>query len=83
MANFGPKLLVNPFVKMSVFRLFELFVFIGYKGFFFVLEYRKRHFPGLYYIKKKLKKGPFLDQNHGLTLLEKRQFFDFSNVFSL
>ena len=56
MANFGPKLLVNPFGKMSVFRLFELFVFIGYKGFFFVLEYRKRHFPGLYYIKKKVEK---------------------------
>ena len=32
MANFGPKLLVNPFGKMSVFRLFKLFVFLGYKG---------------------------------------------------
>ena len=32
MANFGPKLCVNPFGKMSVFPLFELFVFIGYKG---------------------------------------------------
>ena len=56
MANFGPKLLVNPFGKMSVFRLFELFVFIGYKGFFFVLEYRKRHFPAPYYKKKKVEK---------------------------
>ena len=31
MANFGPKLWVIPFGKMSVFWLFELFVFIGYK----------------------------------------------------
>ena len=48
MANFGPKLLVNRFGKMSVFRLFELFVFIGYKGVFFDVQDRKRHFPGLY-----------------------------------
>ena len=48
MANFGPKLLVNRFGKMSVFRLFELFVFIGYKGVFFYVQDRKRHFPGLY-----------------------------------
>ena len=34
MANFGPKLWVNPFGKMSVFRLSELFVLIGYKGVF-------------------------------------------------
>ena len=33
---------------------------------FFVLEYRKGHFPMLYCGKKKLEKGPFLDQNHGL-----------------
>ena len=32
MANFGPKLWVNPSGKMSVFRLSEHFVFIGYKG---------------------------------------------------
>ena len=52
MANFGPKLCVNPFRKMSVFRLSELFVFIGYKG----VEYRKRHFTGLYCLKKKVGK---------------------------
>ena len=53
MANFGPKLWVNRFGKMSVFRPFELFVFIGYKGVFFDVEYRKRHFPSLYCLKKK------------------------------
>ena len=43
----------------------------------FVLEYRKRHFPGLYCLKKKFEKWPFLFQNHELTPLEKCQFFDF------
>ena len=44
----------------------------------FVLEYRKTHVPGLYYLKKKkLKNCPFLNQNQGLTPLEKCQFFDF------
>ena len=53
MANFGPKLWVNPFGKMSVFQVSKLFVFIGYKGVFFDVEYRKRDFPGLYCLKKK------------------------------
>ena len=54
MAIFGPKIWVNPFEKMSIFRLFELFVFIAQKGVFFVLEYRKRHFAGLYCLKRKV-----------------------------
>ena len=49
---------------------------------FFVLEYHNRHFPGLYCLKKKkFERLPFLDQNHGLTPLEKCQFFDFLNFF--
>ena len=31
----------------------------------------------------KLEKWPFLDQNHGLTPLEKCQFFDFLNFLFL
>ena len=73
---FGLKPLVNPFGKMSIFRLFESLVFIAQKGVFFFLEYHKRHFPGIYCLKKKLEKWRFLDQNHGLTQLEKWQFFD-------
>ena len=53
MANFVPKLWVIPFGKISVFRLFELFVFIGYEDVFFDVENRKRNFPGLYCLKKK------------------------------
>ena len=38
------------------------------------------HFPGLYSLKKKkIQKWPILHQNHGLTPLEKSQFFDFLN----
>ena len=55
-AIFGPKPWVNPFRKMSNFRLFELLLFIPQKGIFFVLEYRKSHFPGLYCLKKKVEK---------------------------
>ena len=52
---------------------------------FFVLEYRKRHFPGRYCLKKKLTKWPFLDQNHGLSPWEKCQFSTFltSRFYSL
>ena len=47
MAIFGPKPRVNPYGKMSIFRVFEHFVFFGLERRFFVLEYRKRHFPGI------------------------------------
>ena len=43
MAIFAPKQWANPFGKMSIFRLFQLFLFIAQKGVFLVLEYRKRH----------------------------------------
>ena len=84
MAIFGPKPQINPFGKMSIFRLFELVVFIAQKCFFFVLEYRKRHFPGLYCLRKKSwKNGHSSEQNHGLTPLEKCQFFDLLNLLFL
>ena len=56
MAIFGLKLWVNPFGNMSIFRLFELVVFIAQKGLFFVLEYGKRDFPGLYCLKRRVGK---------------------------
>ena len=51
MAIFGPKPWANPFEKMSIFRLFER-LFYSLERCFFVVEYRKRHFPGLYCLKK-------------------------------
>ena len=59
MAIFGPNPWVNPFGNMSIFGLLESLVFIAQKGVFSVLEYRKRHFPGLYCLKKKLGKMAF------------------------
>ena len=76
MAIFGPKPWVNPFGKMSIFWSFSTSCFYSLKGRFFVLEYPKRNFPGLYFLKKKnLEKRPFLDQNHGLTPVKKRSIF--------
>ena len=80
MVIFGTKPWVNPLGKMSIFQVFELF-FYSLEGRFFVVEYRKGHFPGLYCRKKKMEKWPFLVQNHGLTPLKQCQFFDFLNVF--
>ena len=75
MAIFGPKRWVN-------FSTFSTSCFYSLERPFFVLEYRKRHFPGLYCLKKKmLEKWPFFDQNHGFTPFEKCQFLDFFNVF--
>ena len=55
MANFVPKLWVNPFEKMSLFRLFRLF-FCRLQRRLFDVEYRKRHFLGPYCPKKKVGK---------------------------
>ena len=63
------------------FSTFSTSCFYSLERRFFVLEYRKKYFPGLYCLKKKLEKWPFLDQNHGLTPLEKCQFFEFSTSF--
>ena len=81
MAIFGPKPWVNPFGKMSIFRLFELLVFIVQKGVFLFQNIVKDIFLAYIAFKKKLEKWPFLDQNHGLTPFEKCQFFDFLDVF--
>ena len=48
MASFGAKAWTNPFGKMSIVRRFQLVVFVALKGVFFVVEYHKTHFPGIY-----------------------------------
>ena len=68
---------------MVIFILLN-FLFLYPRNEFFVLEYRKRHFPCLYFLRKKVEKnGHFLAQNHGLTPLEKCQYFDFLNFVFL
>ena len=81
MVVFGPKPWVNPLEKMSIFRLFKLLVFIAQKGIFSFQKIVKDIFLAIIALKKKFEKWPFLDQNHGLTLLEKCQFFDLLNFF--
>ena len=68
MAILGAKPWVNPFGKMLIFQLFELIVFIVWKGVFF-FRISKIYFPGLYCLQKKVGKNPHLDQNHGLSPL--------------
>ena len=84
MAIFGPKPCVNPFGKMSIFRLFELLVLIAQKGVYSFQNIVKDIF--LAYIAKKktkLEKWTFLDQNHGFTPFKKFEFFDFLNFLFL
>ena len=83
MAIFGPKPWVNPFGKISIFRLFELLVFIAQKGIFLFQNIVKDIFLVFMRKKKKLQKWPFLNLNNGLNPLEKCQFFDFLNFLFL
>ena len=66
MAIFSPKPWVNPYGKISIFRLSERVVFIGYKAVFLFWDIVKHIFLA-YIAKKDMEKGPFFDQNHGLT----------------
>ena len=83
MAIFGPKPWVNPFGKMSIFRVFELLVFIPYTGVFSSRISQKTFSWPVFPKKLKLEKWLFLGQNHGLTPLEKCQFFEFLNFLIL
>ena len=83
MAIFGPKPWVNPFGKMSIFRLVELLVFIPYKGAFSFYIIVKVIFLTNIALKKKLEKWRYLDQNHGFTPFEKLQFLDILNFLFL
>ena len=65
MAFFGQKPWVNLLGKMAIFGLFKLLVSVAEKGLFFVTEYRKRHFPGLYCLKKSSKNGHFWTKTMG------------------
>ena len=55
MVIFGPKPRVDPFGKKLIFDCLNFF-FYSLKRRFFVLQYRKSHFPGLYCVKRKFGK---------------------------
>ena len=83
MAIFGQKPWINPFGKMSSFRLFKLRVFFGLEKRFFVLEYSKRHFPGVYCLKKKSWKMANFKPKPWVNPFGKCQFFDFLKLLFL
>ena len=74
MAIFGPKPWVNPFGKISTFRLFELLVFIAQKGVFSFQNNIKDIFLA-YIDKKKIEKWPFLDQKPWVNPFKKISIF--------
>ena len=80
MAIFWPKPWVTPLEKSQFFDVLNLF-FYGLERRFFLLEYCKTPFFVLCCFKKKMEKWPFFDQNHGLTPLEKSQFFALFELF--
>ena len=75
MAIFGPKPWVNPFGKNMNLSTVSSSCFYSLERRFFVLEYRKTYFRGLYCLKKNLETWPLLDQNHGLTPWAKMSIF--------
>ena len=75
-----------PLWKNVNFSTFSTSCFYCLEKGFFVLEYPKTHktyFPDLYCLKKNIEKWQSFDQNHELTPLEKRLFFDFLNFLFL
>ena len=61
MAIFGAKLWVKPLWKNVNFSIFWISLFYSQERCFFALEYRKRHFPDLYCLKKKVGKMAIFD----------------------
>ena len=56
MAIFEPKPWVHPCGKILILSTFSTSGFYSLERRFFALEYPKRHFPGLYYLKKTIGK---------------------------
>ena len=83
MAIFRPKPWVNPFKKFKFFDFLNFFFFIAKKAVYSFENIVKDIFFAYIASKQKVKKWPFLDQNHGLTRLEECKFFHFSNFLFL
>ena len=83
MAIFGPKPWVNPFGKVSIFGLFEVLFFKSLERGFFVLEYRKRHFAGVYCLKLKVGKMAIFGPKPWVNPLLKMSIFRLFELFVL
>ena len=74
MGIFGPKSWVNPFGKMSIFRLL-ISCFYSLERLFLALGYYKRHFPGLYCLKKKIEHMSIFGPKPWVNPLRKMSIF--------
>ena len=72
---------LTPLVKCQFFHFFELYVFRAQKGVFFVLEYHKRHFPGLYCLKKKVGKMAIFGPKPWINPFGKMSIFCFCELY--
>ena len=79
MAIFGPKLCVNPSRKKRQFLDFLNFMFFGLERRFFVLQSRKRHFPGLSCLKKIVGQMAILGPKPWVNPFRKMSIFYFLN----
>ena len=66
---------VNPFGKMSIFRVFVLLFFYSLERRFLVLKYRKGHFPMLQCQKKKVAEMPIFGPKPWVNHFEKMSIF--------
>ena len=65
--HFWTKTINEPLRKNVNFVDFLNFFFYSLESRFLVLEFQKRRFPGLYWLKNKFEKWPFLDQKKTKT----------------
>ena len=72
---------LTPLKKSQFFAFLNLLCFIAQTGVLSLQNIVRHIFLAYIAKKRKLEKWPFLDQNHGLTPLEKSQSFDFLNLF--
>ena len=72
---------VNPFRIMAIFWRFKLFFYSLERRFFFVLEYRKTHFRGLYCLKKEVQKMANFEPKPWVNAFGKMSIFRLFELF--
>ena len=75
MTIFGPKPWANPFGKISIFRLFELLVFITYNGVFSFYNIVKDILLAIIASKRKVWNMPIFGQKPWVNPFEKLSIF--------
>ena len=76
-----PKPWVSPFGKMSIFSTFLTSCFYSLERIFLVLEYRERHFPCLYCLKKQVGRMVIFGQKPSVNPFEKMSILRLFELF--